>query len=283
MTARVLITGKNRSGSWQIRGEQLGAAIGAKVELRAVKASGYDVCVVVKRAPFETLRALRVARVPLVWDVVDAWPQPEGNSWGRSRSLEWLQRELEAMRPQAVVATTTRMSADVVECGFKGPVLVLPHHARPKQPINVIRPTVRLVGYEGSEVHLGERRAWVENECTPRGWLFSVTPSALADLDIVVAFRQKFGYATTHWKSNVKLANAQGSGTPCVLGYEAGYEETASGGECWASTSEQLKEAFDLLTPYEERKRRQALLLSAAPSLNGIAKRYTEWLDHLKS
>lgn len=277
-----LVTGKNRSGSWQIRGEQLGRAIGADVVLRAEKVSGYDLAIVIKRAPFDTLRRIRVAHVPLVWDIVDAWPQPEGNSWGRSRCLEWLRGELEGMRPQAVITTTKKMAEDVAEAGFKGPVLALPHHARPNQSVNPIRGNVGVVGYEGGEQHLGPKRDWVVDECTPRGWNFVLNPPALAQLDIVVAFRHLSGYAANKWKSNVKLANAQGSGTPCVLAYEAGYEETASGAECWASTSEQLRAAFDFLTPVAVRKEKAAQLLCSAPSLIGISSGYRQWLDQLK-
>lgn len=279
---RYLVTGRNRSGSWQIRGEQLGAAIGADAVLRASKVKGYDLAIVIKRPPADLLTRLRMAHVPIVWDIVDAWPQPDGNSWGKSSCVEWLRSELEAVNPQAIVASTSRMAVDVIEAGAKVPVLWLQHHARPNQEVNPIRQRVMTIGYEGGEQYLGERRTWLETECARRGWNFVINPPSLSQLDIIVAFRHLIGYAATHWKSNVKLANAQGTGTPCVLAREAGYEETASGAELWADTPQELREALDTLAPYAVRKERSQKLLAAAPTLDVIASRYRTWLGHLK-
>ena len=39
---KILMTGTGNSGSWRIRGEQLGAAIGADVIPRATEVNGYE-------------------------------------------------------------------------------------------------------------------------------------------------------------------------------------------------------------------------------------------------
>lgn len=277
----LLFTGRNRSGSWQIRGEQLGKALNAKIELNASKVRGYDFVVIVKRAPIDLLHRLRTANAKVIWDIVDAWPQPEGNSWGRDRCMDWLRNEINIVKPYAIVAATEQMAKDCAE--FKVPVLALPHHARPNQDKNPIRLNVRTVGYEGGDKYLGHWRDWVEEECKRRDWHFVMNPASLAELDVVVAFRHTGGYAPKHWKSNVKLANAQGSGTPCILNREAGYTETAKGGEFWADTFEELQYGFTALMPVAVRRKAAAELYSHAPQLNDIAQRYQAWLDQLKS
>jgi hypothetical protein len=145
--------------------------------------------------------------------------------------------------------------------------------------LNPIREKVKTVGYEGGENYLGSWRPWLEAECTRRGWRFVVNPQELADVDIVVAVREFTGYAARKWKSGVKLANAQGSKTPCVLMREAGYLETASGGERWADTKEEFVAAFDELTSVEARREAAGKLYG--PTLDAVADTYKRWLERL--
>ena len=278
--AKILITSRSGSGSWAIRGEQLGTAIGATVERNASKVKGYDLAILVKRQKPDLLHRLKSTGIPIVWDVVDSWPQPEGSDWGRENCLRWLREEVAAIQPVGMVATTAAMADDCAEFGI--PVLTLPHHARPKQIVNPIRLRVQTVGYEGRELYLGHWREALEVECLARKWRFLVNPANLSDLDIVVAFRSEKGYAARHWKSNVKLANAQGSGTPCVLNRERGYLETHRGGALWADTPEELGKAFDQLTNVHARQAASAELLSSQLTLENVATRYQAWLAQLK-
>lgn len=280
---KILVTSRSGSGSWAIRGEQLGHAIGATVERNASKVKGFDLAVVVKRPKTDLLHRLHSTGVPIVWDVVDAWPQPEGNNWGRENCLTWLREEVKTIKPVGIVATTQAMETDCAGLDVGVPVLWLPHHARPNQRVNPIRERVQTVGYEGAERYLGHWLPILQTECTRRGWRFIINPPALADLDIVVAFRHLHGYAAKHWKSNVKLANAQGSGTPCILNPETGYVETATeSAECWADTPKELNGALDLLQDRDGRLARSKALLAAAPQLPSLAERYREWLGQLK-
>jgi len=270
---KILITGRNRSGSFIIRGEQLGAAIGATVDLKG-SSKGFDLTVVVKRLTPDVL-----ARVSgnVVVDVVDAWPQPAGNDWDRKQSMAWLRDYVGRVNLVGIVAATQQMAVDCKEFGV--PVLCLPHHARPNQEWNAIRDQVHVVGYEGGEQHLGRWKRILERECANRGWRFVVNPIQLADLDIVVALREFTGYPARNWKSNVKLANAQATGTPCILSPERGYLETQSGAEYFVEDHAGLSSALDALTDYKTRAVTSRILHTAAPDLSAIAEQYKAWLS----
>jgi hypothetical protein len=102
-------------------------------------------------------------------------------------------------------------------------------------------------------------------------------------MDIVVAVRAQQGYAPKHWKSNVKLANAQGSGTPCILNREAGYKDTECGAERWADTQDEMKACLDELADYQARISTSMCLLRAAPRIEMVAEHYKAWLVGLSS
>lgn len=273
----ILMTGRGTSGSWQIRGVQLGRALGATVMPEARDVAPYDAVVLVKRPTSDLLHRLHAAEVPIVWDVVDAWPQPSGNEWSEHACRYWLRNMVEHLRPAAVVAATQSMARDLADL-TNTPVLALPHHARPGLRRNPIHAEVRTVGYEGGEQYIAKWRPVIEKECARRGWTFIKQPAELADVDIVLALRDSTGYAPRAWKSNVKLANAQGSGTPIVCCSEAGYRETQSGGEQWADTPEQLSAAFDALTPQSSRLEASRKLLASTPHLQTVAETYASWL-----
>jgi hypothetical protein len=279
---KVLFTGRGTSGSWQIRAVQIGRAIGADVLPDARDVAAYDLTVLVKRSAAGQIERIHRAGVPLVWDVVDAWPQPDGNNWSEGECKAWLAGQVKQLRPVAIVVATAAMAADCA--GFGVPVLHLPHHARPAQRLNPIRERVEVVGYEGGEQYLGAWRSQLETECMRRGWRFVVNPTQLADLDIVVALRQADGYAPRNWKSNVKAANAQATGTPMVANREQGYVETDNGALFWAGDAEGLAHALDALTPADVRRAASRRLLEAAPAvqLEHVAKGYALWLSGLK-
>lgn len=248
---RILITGKGTSGSWKIRGEQLGAAIGATVVAQASRAviEAHDLVVLVKRGPEDLVHRIRESGKPLVWDVVDAWPQPAGSHWARPACLQWLRQRLNELRPAACIAATSVMERDIQ--AERVPALCVWHHARPGLQVNPIREQMRLVGYEGSEAHLGTWRQHIDAACQELGLRFVLQPQNLADVDVVVALRQANGYAAMQWKSNVKLANAQGSGTPAIVGMERSYADTNRRGYAAAVASPQdLVQALRALDPH---------------------------------
>jgi hypothetical protein len=273
---KILMTGRGTSGSFKIRGEQLGAAIGADVIPRATDVTGYDLAILVKRPPMDLVQRLHHHRIPIVHDIVDAWPQPHGNE-----CKAWLTEQVSTIRPAAIVAATQAMANDCASFGL--PVLALPHHARPGLAVNPIRERVLRVGYEGGLNYILAWAPVIVRACAERGWSFVLNPASLADVDIVLALRDQSGYATQHWKSNVKLANAQGSGTPFIGNREAGYLETASGAERWADNAAELVAALDELAPYAVRVAAQQTLLGAARvlALDAVAQKYLGWLRSL--
>jgi hypothetical protein len=274
----LLVTGSGSSGSWAIRGEQLGKAIGATVQAKALDVAAYDAAIVVKRPPADLVARIHAARIPLIWDVVDAWPQPVGNTWGRDECMAWLRQQVRQIRPAGIVAATWVMADDCREFGV--PVVCVPHHCRPMLDQNPIRERVQAVGYEGGEGYITGWRSAIEAQCKARGWRFVVNPPSLAQLDIVLALRDATGYAPRQWKSGVKLSNAQGSGTPFIGGREAGYLAQAIGNcERWADAPEELAAAFDSLAPLAERRRVSGWMLSAAPRLDAVAADYAGWLS----
>lgn len=257
---RILVTGKGgKSGSWKMRGEQLGAAMGADVQPMATDASRYDVTVVVKRTPGVVLAAVRGRR--WVWDVVDAYPQPLAYGWERDEAIRWVRAKIAAMKPTGIIWPTAKMRED---CDTGLPGIVLPHHHRPGIASNPIRKDVKRVGYEGEPAYLGRWAKAAAAECKARGWEFVVNPERLADVDIVVALRDGGGYVCRNWKSAVKLANAHGSGTPFVGVPEQGYIEQASGAEYWAKDQHGLGVAFDWLKSQSAREQVQDRFLQRA-------------------
>jgi len=270
----LLVTGKGSGGSWKIRGEQLGAALGAKVVPAPSQAEveAGDPILVVKRPTDAILN--RKTTAPLVWDIVDAWPQPEGNEWKKDKLVAHVMQTAGRIRPDFMIAATRRMAEDL------GPdVFALRHHGRVYEKQNCIKEKVGVVAYEGSARYLGR---WVEKvtaECVRRGWLFVINPKCLTEVDIVLALRDypHKGYGTDHWKSNVKLQNAQNSGTPIICGRESGYQETASGGEEWADTPEELLRAFDKLSGQAERLVAASLLRKQTYTAADAARDFTKW------
>jgi hypothetical protein len=155
------------------------------------------------------------------------------------------------------------------DCDTGLPGVVIPHHCRPNSATNPIRETVQIVGYEGSPSYIS---GWPMAEiCQARGWGFVINPPSLADIDIVVAFRTGSGYVQRHWKSNVKLANAHGSGTPFIGQRERGYVETQTGLEQWAECLEDLDDCFDRLSGQYHRQTVSKAFLAKRYSVDDAA------------
>jgi hypothetical protein len=281
---KILVVGRGSGGSWEIRGRQLGNAIGATVDPNPAKLKGYDLAIIVKRPRADLLARLHSHGLPVIWDVVDAWPQPHGNEWDEAMCKGWLRTEVERVRPWAIVASTRQMARDCEELkdvdGFGLPVRTVPHHARPGQRLNPIRDKVQAVGYQGGLQYLGFWQRWLEIECAARGWRFALNPAELADVDILVAVRAQTGYAARNWKSNVKLANAQGSATPIICGREAGYLEWSRGIR-WADATSEMPAALYGLSDFDARRKISVELFEGTPKLEDVAAQYRDWLERL--
>lgn len=252
---KVLVTGRGSSGSWKIRGEQIGRALGALVKplagLSDMRAA--DVILVVKRVPDELLANLRRSGRPWVYDIVDAYPQPECSTWSKERAIEWARGHVQHLRPAAVIWPNARMRDD---CNGDTPGGTVYHHCRPGMGRNPIRERIRTIGYEGSDRYIREWLPVIDRECRARGARFVMNPPELATLDVVLALRggERDCYATRQWKSNVKLANAHGSGTPFIGATECGYWETRCGAEYFADKPHELGIALDWIEEQSARR-----------------------------
>lgn len=278
----VLITGKGTSGSWQIRGVQLGHAIGARVIPNAPDSDirWADVVVVVKRTAGDLITRIKAAGKPWVYDIVDAYPQPAAGAWNEAKARHWLDTLLAGLQPDAVIWPTLHMK----NCARYMRGTVIDHHHRPGIARNPIRTKIETVGYEGGD-YLGEWRPALERACKAIGARFVVNPQHLADLDIVVALRGRdhHGWVQEYWKSNVKLANAQGSGTPIIAQIDDGYIEGDSGCVAWVESPHELKRVFDMLETRSMRQEMSTRLFAQARSVEDIGKQYMEFLCALKS
>lgn len=274
---KILVTGKGgKSGSWQIRAEQLGSAIGATVQPMATDFHGVDVVVVVKRTPPALVDAIRRSGKPWVYDVVDGWPQDKCGGWDEARSRQWLRSTLRSLRPHAVVFGTERMQAD---SGFSGPSLVLPHHSWPKyldrEP--EIRETVRTIGYEGAQHYLGRWQCLLMAECNRRGWRLQINGD-MTQADIGIALRDCGGYPARYWKPGTKLSNLHALGIAALCSLEDGYLSVASGREHWIDSPQDIAAAFDALEDVSTRRSISADHRKAAVPLSQVATTYRDWL-----
>jgi hypothetical protein len=288
----ILFTGRGGAGSWTIRAEQIGGALGARVKPHATldDCRWADVIVVVKRIPNDLLARIRQSGTPWVYDIVDAYPQPECSTWEKPAAVGWLDTLLTRLQPSAVIWPNARMGEDLAfELKWQGREapcsIVLRHHQRPGIRVNPIRPEVKRIGYEGSAAYLNGWMPAIEEQCSRIGAEFVLNPTHLADVDVVLALRDKnhAGYPQRHWKSNVKLANAHGSGTPFIGMPESGYQETTTGCEYWATTGAELGTALDWLASQSAREQVSERFLQAAIPIDAVAGQYREFLCALKS
>ena len=278
---KILITGRGSSGSFQIRGVQIGRALGAVVKPMATleDCKAADVIIAVKRVPGELLHNIRKSGRPWVYDIVDAYPQPACGAWTPAQARRWLRTWLAGLEPHAVIWPTAQMRDDA--CWLRG--AVINHHHRPDIVRNPIRPHIQAIGYEGAEAYLAEWAKPLERACMAIGAEFVVNPKDLAELDIVVALRGRDynGYAQEKWKSNVKLANAQGSGTPIICQLSSAYCPPGyiGGPECFIGSPKELMNWIEFLAPRETRQRISSELLRKAYRVDQAARDYRALLE----
>jgi len=136
-------------GSWEIRGQQLGAAIGARVT--SAPTSGdlawADVAVIIKRSEPLFGPLCRAAGVPIIWDALDFWRQPAENGLPEPAMRQRLGSYLSAIKPAVVLGATEAQAQAAGGVYF-------PHHSRPGLAPTPPRPDVQVVAYEGGEVFL---------------------------------------------------------------------------------------------------------------------------------
>ncbi len=236
----ILMVGSGK-GSFEVRGRQLGAALGARVigapsddDLRWA-----DVVVLIKHAGLAWAPLVRRFKKPIVWDALDFWAQPYANGLNEIEAKSLLRAFITDIKPALVIGATEAMARDA------GGVC-LPHHSRPGLTPAPAREHVEVVGYEGSKKYLGRWAKAVRFECDRRGWQFVINPPDLRACDILVAFRdgQWDGWMCREWKSGVKITNAIACARPIITQYSAAGNELCPSRSVIESTHE-LADAFD--------------------------------------
>ena len=228
--------------SFEIRGKQLGGAIGARIAKRPQTEDlrWADLVVLIKRAGFEYASAVQAARKPIVWDALDYWHQPIENAWDEASARNLAKWCLSVIRPKLTVCATQAM-ADAHDGVY------LPHHARPGLTAMPVKEKIEIVAYEGVPKYLGRWAKAISKECQRRGWTFVINPPNLATADLIVALRdgEWDGWMCRQWKSGVKYVNAMAAHRPVITQESAAWRELSGFG--WVvETPAHLEQAFDL-------------------------------------
>lgn len=218
----VLMVGADSRGSWQMRGVQLGAAMGARVTLKptANDWAWADVVVLVKRAAMVFSKEARACKVPVVWDALDFWQQPEENSKPLQEHIGTALQIARDANVSRIVCATQAMASDL------GGVY-LTHHCREGLKPTPIRDRAMVVGYDGTKKYLGRWLPALEKACADLGLNFGINPKNLPFCDVLVSFRDgKWdGEVCRRWKSGVKFVNAVVAGRPILSQPSAALDE----------------------------------------------------------
>lgn len=277
---RILFTGRGTSGSWKIRGEQLGGTLGAVVLPNAGEHAirQADIVVLVKRPGPDLIPILKKLKKRWVWDVVDFYPQPACTKWGREKSVDWVKKQIKAFNPTAVIWPNARMEND---CATGCASSVIYHHYNPSVVLRSLRADIQTVAYEGSPKYFVRWGKIISQLCAERGWELVINPGPNVSRDVMVAYRDSAfnGYAQKHWKSNVKLANAHAAGIPFVGAVEDGYLETATGREFLCDTTEEIAAAFDSMQSVDKRIAMRKAYLDSRIPISLVATQYRAFLE----
>lgn len=271
----ILIAGLGK-GSWDVRGRQIGAALGARVTSAptALDWEWADIAVLVKRAAFSMAHAAHQYGVPVVWDALDFWMQPSENGLTERAARQRLADAIADIKPVLTIGATKAMAQ-----AANG--MALEHHSWPGLTPAPARAHVQVVAYEGNPVYLGAWRHALERACAARGWRFVVNPRDLREADIVVAFRdgQWDGWMCREWKSGIKIGNAIAAGRPIITQESAAFREIGAPGTAISDIGE-LDSALDGWAPDETRAAvvERSRDLADEYDLKSIAARYATML-----
>ncbi len=261
---KLLIVGSGK-GSWEIRGLQLGEALGARIVNgpSAADWSWCDAAILVKRAGPIHAEAARAAGVPFAWDVLDFWRQPLDDDLPEAAARQTLANMLSAYRPTVAIGAT---AAQAAACGPIG--RYLPHHSWPSMDgPGDVRGEVQAVAYQGNPSYLGGWSKLLTEACRRRGWRFQVNPPDLRTADLLVALRDRpwDGWMSRQWKSGVKLVNAVAAGRPILTQDTAAAREIGPPGTVLPNFQD-LDNALDDWAPLSARSLAAARCAVLAPA-----------------
>lgn len=282
---KISFVGYPGAGTWQIRAKQIASHINARLDPDLTKPNECDAVILVKRPLENLLRRIRKFNKPIIWDMQDSWfqkkEQGDMSNYDKPKIMNWLKDYLDTVNPIHVIATSTSMKNDLESLGYKS--TIINHFYRPNIIVNPIREQLNIVGIEGTRMQYGTWPSKLKIICKKMDYTFienfEPNKDKLHLFDVVITMREHTGYAALNWKSNVKLANAHGSGTPGIFGEEQSYKDTASGFELWASTEEKIIESLKNLEPYDVRKNISENFLKSKISIEQIAEDYRKLIN----
>src|SRR3990170_2767242 len=97
---KILIVGSGK-GSWEMRGQQLGAALGARVTTTPTRDdwAWAELAILVKKHGAKWAQTATLAGVPVVWDALDCWRQPHDNQATPEAARALLVAQIAAIHP----------------------------------------------------------------------------------------------------------------------------------------------------------------------------------------
>lgn len=259
----VLLVGSGK-GSWDMRGVQVGAALGARVTSQpSVNDWRWaDVAILLKRQALTWAPFAHQYGVPIIWDVLDCWHQPRDNRSSVEEGIRFVNGLRAVIRPAALIAATQAMADDL------GGVYI-PHQCRPGLAPLAPQQDVCTVAYDGSERYLGRWRGYLDAECQRRHWVFSVNPTDLRFADILVALRdgEWDGPLCRRWKSGVKAVNALCAGRPLVTQLSEGWRDINTPAQ-FVDGWDSLPAALDACADHHFRATTVAIARTQAPAFS---------------
>jgi cephalosporin hydroxylase len=279
---RVLFSGRNSAASWTIRGEQVAACRegwAAKRDVDDAELEGYDALCIVKRPDPELIARARARGLPVVFDALDSWAQPDDGLRVRDReaALALFRDRWAPYAWDAVIFPNRAMREHLGALAIASAYVY--HHSLPGLEPNPWREAARTVGYVGDERYLGPWAAVLERACDERGLRFVINPPSFRDIDVGVCVRggEHDSFLANEYKSNVKLANLYGAAIPALAGVkERSCHETDDGHVRFFGDEAQLRAQLGALLDPERRRaaRERALETREAFRIERIVEQY---------
>ena len=222
---KVLFTSISTAGAWQIRGKQI--AYGRNNWKSINKPTIIDIyqcdllCVIKKTTP-SVIRWARLFGKPIVLDILDPWRQPSDDNdvVDIVHAAALFKKIFTTINANGYIFPNEKMRHDLGYLVEKSTTIY--HHFWPHIKKNPIRQNFSNIGYQGNIDYLGELKHEIVKICEKHKINFLVNPSEYTDLDAVIIARSGLhaSFLSNNYKSNVKLANAYGSGTPALANYK---------------------------------------------------------------
>lgn len=258
---RVCFMSQSSAGSWQIRGKQISEMVNGWEAINKPTMDDierFDLFCIVKKPDLKFIKRLKNAKKPIVFDIVDSWAQPiDGLKYTDLVLVQsFFRRKFNDIDADYYIFPNQRMKEDLSDVTRNG--VAIYHHYKKNIGINPIRKIVKKIGYEGNESFLGEWSDIITSACNDLDIEFVINPDVYTDMDIVVSVRggEHDCFMSNSYKSNVKIANAMGSGTPILAGHrEISCQEVDTGDVLFFTDEESFKRQLNrLCESYDLRK-----------------------------